>query len=167
MSSTRKRGGSIYAACSSSARRRHRRRRPQRLCSNVCRIRIRARFTWRGSPRRSSRRCARSRGQPDFAHLVIDYAPARWLVESKSLKLYLGSFRITVLSTKTARSPSRTGSSISCGPAGCASVATGTRGAACDRRVLADGAPASRLVAAGPGRAAVSWPRLRVRFLPR
>jgi 7-cyano-7-deazaguanine reductase len=32
-------------------------------------------------------------GQPDFAHLVIDYAPADWLVESKSLKLYLASFR--------------------------------------------------------------------------
>lgn len=32
-------------------------------------------------------------GQPDFAHLVIDYAPKDWLVESKSLKLYLGSFR--------------------------------------------------------------------------
>jgi len=32
-------------------------------------------------------------GQPDFAHLVIDYAPGEWLVESKSLKLYLGSFR--------------------------------------------------------------------------
>ncbi|MCC7166396.1 MAG: NADPH-dependent 7-cyano-7-deazaguanine reductase QueF [Rhodospirillales bacterium] len=32
-------------------------------------------------------------GQPDFAHLVIDYAPEGWLVESKSLKLYLGSFR--------------------------------------------------------------------------
>jgi 7-cyano-7-deazaguanine reductase len=32
-------------------------------------------------------------GQPDFAHLVIDYIPRRWLVESKSLKLYLGSFR--------------------------------------------------------------------------
>jgi 7-cyano-7-deazaguanine reductase len=32
-------------------------------------------------------------GQPDFAHLVIDYAPGRWLVESKSLKLYLQSFR--------------------------------------------------------------------------
>jgi 7-cyano-7-deazaguanine reductase len=32
-------------------------------------------------------------GQPDFAHLVIDYAPQRWLVESKSLKLYLASFR--------------------------------------------------------------------------
>jgi 7-cyano-7-deazaguanine reductase len=32
-------------------------------------------------------------GQPDFAHLVIDYAPRRKLLESKSLKLYLGSFR--------------------------------------------------------------------------
>jgi len=32
-------------------------------------------------------------GQPDFAHLVIDYVPASWLVESKSLKLYLASFR--------------------------------------------------------------------------
>jgi 7-cyano-7-deazaguanine reductase len=32
-------------------------------------------------------------GQPDFAHLVIDYVPRGWLVESKSLKLYLGSFR--------------------------------------------------------------------------
>ena len=32
-------------------------------------------------------------GQPDFAHLVIDYVPRRWLVESKSLKLYLASFR--------------------------------------------------------------------------
>src|SRR5215218_6033804 len=32
-------------------------------------------------------------GQPDFAHLVIDYVPEGWLVESKSLKLYLASFR--------------------------------------------------------------------------
>jgi 7-cyano-7-deazaguanine reductase len=32
-------------------------------------------------------------GQPDFAHLVIDYVPGKWLVESKSLKLYLFSFR--------------------------------------------------------------------------
>src|SRR4030095_12649167 len=32
-------------------------------------------------------------GQPDFAHLVIDYAPGEWLVESKSLKLYPASFR--------------------------------------------------------------------------
>ena len=32
-------------------------------------------------------------GQPDFAHLVIDYVPKDWLVESKSLKLYLAAFR--------------------------------------------------------------------------
>ncbi|MEM7176564.1 MAG: preQ(1) synthase [Pseudomonadota bacterium] len=32
-------------------------------------------------------------GQPDFAHLVIDYIPDRFLVESKSLKLFLTSFR--------------------------------------------------------------------------
>lgn len=32
-------------------------------------------------------------GQPDFAHFVIDYVPRQWMVESKSLKLYLHSFR--------------------------------------------------------------------------
>ncbi len=32
-------------------------------------------------------------GQPDFAHLVIDYVPRDWLVESKSLKLFLGAYR--------------------------------------------------------------------------
>lgn len=32
-------------------------------------------------------------GAPDFAHLVIDYVPGQFLVESKSLKLFLGSFR--------------------------------------------------------------------------
>ena len=32
-------------------------------------------------------------GQPDFAHLVIDYVPDRWLLESKSLKLYLAALR--------------------------------------------------------------------------
>lgn len=31
--------------------------------------------------------------QPDFAHLVIDYIPQDWLLESKSLKLFLGAFR--------------------------------------------------------------------------
>ncbi len=31
--------------------------------------------------------------QPDFGILVIDYVPGQWLVESKSLKLYLGAFR--------------------------------------------------------------------------
>jgi 7-cyano-7-deazaguanine reductase len=32
-------------------------------------------------------------GQPDFAHIVLDYAPGETIVESKSLKLFLGSFR--------------------------------------------------------------------------
>ncbi|MHA6721568.1 preQ(1) synthase [Sphingomonas sp. RS2018] len=32
-------------------------------------------------------------GQPDFAHLVIDYVPGATIVESKSLKLFLGAFR--------------------------------------------------------------------------
>jgi 7-cyano-7-deazaguanine reductase len=32
-------------------------------------------------------------GQPDFAHIVIDYIPRDWIVESKSLKLFFGSFR--------------------------------------------------------------------------
>ena len=32
-------------------------------------------------------------GQPDFAHIVIDYLPADWIVESKSLKYFLNSFR--------------------------------------------------------------------------
>ena len=32
-------------------------------------------------------------GQPDFAHLVIDYVPRKYLTESKSFKLFMGSFR--------------------------------------------------------------------------
>ena len=32
-------------------------------------------------------------GQPDFAHLVIDYLPDEWIVESKSLKLFLAAHR--------------------------------------------------------------------------
>ncbi len=32
-------------------------------------------------------------GQPDFAHIVVDYAPDAWIVESKSFKRFLGSFR--------------------------------------------------------------------------
>jgi len=33
-------------------------------------------------------------GQPDFAKIVIDYQPDKLCVESKSLKLYLGSYRM-------------------------------------------------------------------------
>jgi 7-cyano-7-deazaguanine reductase len=32
-------------------------------------------------------------GQPDFAHIVIDYVADETIVESKSLKLFLASFR--------------------------------------------------------------------------
>jgi 7-cyano-7-deazaguanine reductase len=32
-------------------------------------------------------------GQPDFAHIIIDYVPRDWIVESKSLKLFFASFR--------------------------------------------------------------------------
>ena len=32
-------------------------------------------------------------GQPDFAHMLIDYIPNYWIVESKSLKILLGSYR--------------------------------------------------------------------------
>jgi 7-cyano-7-deazaguanine reductase len=32
-------------------------------------------------------------GQPDFAHIVIDYVPGKYIIESKSLKLFLHSFR--------------------------------------------------------------------------
>ncbi|MFA9459477.1 preQ(1) synthase [Thiohalorhabdus methylotrophus] len=32
-------------------------------------------------------------GQPDFAHLMVDYVPDGYIVESKSLKLFLGAFR--------------------------------------------------------------------------
>lgn len=32
-------------------------------------------------------------GQPDFAHIVIDYIPGPWLVESKSFKLLMASYR--------------------------------------------------------------------------
>jgi len=32
-------------------------------------------------------------GQPDFAHIVIDYIPKKYLLESKSLKLFLNAFR--------------------------------------------------------------------------
>jgi 7-cyano-7-deazaguanine reductase len=56
------------------------------------------------NPRRNTRYCVRFAapeftslcpvtGQPDFAHLVIDYVPGETIVESKSLKLFLGSFR--------------------------------------------------------------------------
>ena len=96
-------------------------------------------------------------GQPDFAHLVIDYVPDGWLVESKSLKLYLASFRnhgafhedCTVAIGKRLNdllSPHY--------------IRIGgywyPRGGIPDRRVLAGGDLPGVRVAAGPGRGAVS-----------
>ncbi len=45
------------------------------------------------SPRRNSTSLCPVTFQPDFAHFVIDYVPGKYIVESKSLKLFLGSFR--------------------------------------------------------------------------
>ena len=45
------------------------------------------------NPRPGALYLVRFAGQPDFAHLVIDYAPGETIVESKSLKLFLASFR--------------------------------------------------------------------------
>ena len=70
-------------------------------------------------------------GQPDFAHLVIDYVPDHWLVESKSLKLYLARSATTAPSTRTAPSPSASASPPCSSRTTCASAATGIRAAAC------------------------------------
>ena len=43
-------------------------------------------------------------GQPDFAHLVIDYVPGHGCSNSKSLKLYVSAFATMARSTRIARS---------------------------------------------------------------
>ena len=96
-------------------------------------------------------------GQPDFAHLVIDYVPDETIVESKSLKLFLASFRnhgafhedCTVNVGKRLVEADR------------AQVAAHRRilvseGRDPHRRFLADRRIAAGRVAAGSGRAAVS-----------
>ena len=106
--------------------------RPTRRCSTACRTRRRtsrylARFTF---PEFTS--ICPVTGQPDFGILVIDYVPKKWLVESKSLKLYLQSFRnhgafhedvtVAIGASRRRHSSSRTGS---------ASAAISIRAAAC------------------------------------
>ena len=101
-------------------------------------------------------------GQPDFAHLVIDYVPDRWLVESKSLKLHLASFRnhgafhedCTVQDRQGDRRADR------------AALAQDRRLLVSarrhsDRRVLADRRIAEGRLGARPGRRALSRPRLK------
>src|ERR1700755_3199808 len=94
-------------------------------------------------------------GQPDFAHLVIDYVADQWMIESKSLKLFMFSFRnhgsfhesttvmigkrlVDVLRPRWLR----------------------IRGVSF-RRILADRQAPQGRVAARPGRRPLSRPRLR------
>ena len=66
---------------------------PMRRCWSACPTRRRARlYLVRFTAPEFTSLCPVT-GQPDFAHLVIDYVPGAWLVESKSLKLYLDAFR--------------------------------------------------------------------------
>ena len=96
-------------------------------------------------------------GQPDFAHLVIDYVPGRFLVESKSLKLYLASFRnvgsfhedctVAIGKRLVALSEAEV-------PAHRRLLVSARRHT--HRRVLADRTPAEGRLAARPGRGALS-----------
>ena len=104
-------------------------------------------------------------GQPDFAHLVIDYAPGEWLIELKSLKLYLGSFRNhgafhEDCTLRVARD--LVGGDETEMAAHRRLLVSARRHA--DRRLLADRRAAGRTMAAGPGRAALSRAGMRRRF---
>ena len=149
---------------SSSAGRRRCPPRPRRRGSTACRTRIRTPTMSRASPARNSPALCPITGQPDFAHLVIDYVPGRWLLESKSLKLYLASFRnhgafhedCTVGDRQAARRPAQ------------AEMAAHRRLLVSarrhpDRRVLADRPAAQGRLAAGPGRRALSRAGLELR----
>ena len=96
-------------------------------------------------------------GQPDFAHLVIDYAPDDWLIECKSLKLYLGSFRNhgAFHEDCTLASPSGIVAEIDAALAAHRRLLVSARRHP-DRRVLADRRAARGTVAARPGRRALS-----------
>lgn len=69
-------------------------------------------------------------GQPDFAHLVIDYVPGDWLVESKSLKLFLLFPQSRRLSRGLHHLDRAASGRFSVSRAGCGSAAIGIRAAA-------------------------------------
>ena len=69
-------------------------------------------------------------GQPDFAHFVIDYVPEAAILESKSLKLYLGAFRNHGAFHEDCTLTIAAGSLRPSLRAGCGSAATGIRAAA-------------------------------------
>ena len=98
-------------------------------------------------------------GQPDFAHLVIDYIPGDWIVESKSLKLYLSAFRNHGAFHEACTLDDRraAGRGARAGVAAHRRLLVSARRHA-DRRVLADRRAARGRVASRPGRCALSWP---------
>ncbi len=100
-------------------------------------------------------------GQPDFAHLVIDYVPADWLVESKSLKLYLASFRNhgAFHEDCTVAIGKRSGEAARTEVLPHRRILVSPRRHS-HRRVLARRQPAQGRVAARPGRCALSRARL-------
>ena len=69
-------------------------------------------------------------GQPDFAHLVIDYVPEATILESKSLKLYLGAFRNHGAFHEDCTLTIARKLIDTLAPSGCGSAAIGTRAAA-------------------------------------
>ncbi len=91
-------------------------------------------------------------GQPDFAHLVIDYVPGETIVESKSLKLFLGSFRNHAAFHEdcTVRHRRAAGRGDEAGMAAHRRLLVSARRYP-DRRVLASGGAARRPVAARQG----------------
>ena len=94
-------------------------------------------------------------GQPDFAHLVIDYVPGATIVESKSLKLFLGAFRNHAAFHEdcTVGIGERLVAEMTAALAAHRRLLVSARRHP-DRRVLAVGAAARRAVAADAGRAA-------------
>ena len=100
-------------------------------------------------------------GQPDFAHLVIDYAPGETIVESKSLKLFLGGFRNHAAFHEdcTVGIGQRLVDEMQPAVAAHRRLLVSARRHS-DRRVLAVGRAARRPVAARPGRPAVPRTRL-------
>ena len=81
-------------------------------------------------------------GQPDFAHLVIDYVPEAAILESKSLKLFLGAFRNHAAFHEDCTLGIARRSPPLSPRAGCGSAATGIRAAA--SRSTSSTRPASR-----------------------
>ena len=103
-------------------------------------------------------------GQPDFAHLVIDYVPGDWLVESQVAEALSGVASATMApSTRTAPSPSASASRRCSSPTGCASAATGIRAAASPSTSSGRPARARGTMAARPGRARLPRARLTPR----